>query len=167
MSHPKSLLVFLLVATLGLPAIVTQVQPGCRAFRETGRQSCGRLLEYWDVNGGLPVFGFPIADQSSQQVEGRTFDTQLFERNRLELHPENAQPYDVLLGRLGADALSRSGRDWTTFPRADPSAPHYFAETGHAIAPQFWGYWSDHGLEFDGRPGKSFAESLALFGLPL
>jgi uncharacterized protein YkwD len=72
-----------------------------------------------------------------------------------------------LLGRLGADALSRAGRDWMTFPRADPFTPHYFAETGHAIAPQFWGYWSSHGLEFDGQAGKSFQESLALFGMPL
>ena len=28
---------------------------------------------------------------------------ELFERYRLELHPENPAPYDVLLGRSGAD----------------------------------------------------------------
>jgi hypothetical protein len=31
----------------------------------------------------------------------------------------------------------------------------------------FLRYWSSHGLEFDRRRGKSFAESLALFGYPL
>lgn len=31
----------------------------------------------------------------------------------------------------------------------------------------FRAYWGTHGLEFDGRPGVSEAESLALFGLPL
>ena len=28
-------------------------------------------------------------------------------------------------------------------------------------------YWNSNGLEFDGRSGKSAAESLALFGLPI
>ncbi|MBK9714698.1 MAG: hypothetical protein IPO81_25845 [Kouleothrix sp.] len=139
----------------------------CRSFPETGHQVCGRLLEYWDQNGGLAVFGYPITEQAAEQVEGKTVQAQLFERERLELHPENAPPYDVLLGRLGAGSLGVQGRDWTTFPRADPSAPHYFGETGHAIAPQFWGYWSSHGLEFDGRDGTAHNESLALFGYPI
>jgi hypothetical protein len=125
------------------------------------------MLEYWEQNGGPPVFGYPITAQSAQQIEGQTFQVQWFERNRLELHPENRRPYDVLLGRLGFDSLVAQGQDWTTFGKADPGAPHYFPETGHAIAPQFWAYWSSHGLEFDGRPGKSFQESLALFGMPL
>ena len=51
---------------------------------------------------------------------------------------------------------------------ADPAAAHYFAETGHAIGSQFWGFWSTHGLEFDGnKNAKSFNESLALFGMPV
>jgi hypothetical protein len=90
-----------------------------------------------------------------------------FERNRLELHGENAPPYDVLLGRLGADALQRADRNWRDSRRAPASAPHYFPQTGHAIAPEFWGYWSSRGLEFDQKAGTSFEESLALFGLPL
>jgi hypothetical protein len=136
-------------------------------FPETGHQVCGRILEYWGENGGLPVFGYPITNQAAQQVEGKTFQVQLFERNRLELHPENARPYDVLLGRLGFDSLVKQKRDWRSFPKADSSAPHYFPETGHAIAAQFWDYWSGHGLQFDDAPAHSFQESLALFGLPL
>jgi uncharacterized protein YkwD len=149
---------------LAIPALA---QSGCRVFPETSYQVCGRILSYWDENGGLPVFGYPIADQSGEQIEGQTFQSQIFERNRLELHPENAAPYDVLLGRLGAVALERAGRDWKGFPKADPAAPYYFATTGHAIDPRFWPFWSGHGLEFDGQPGVSDRESLALFGLPL
>jgi hypothetical protein len=152
----------------GQPAPAPAPAPSnCRLFPETGHQVCGRMLEYWNQNGGLPVFGYPITDQTAEQVEGQTVQAQLFERNRLELHPENARPYDVLLGRLGVGSLGAQGRDWQTFPKAGPSAPHYFGETGHAIAPEFWPYWSSHGLEFDGRGGKSFNESLALFGLPV
>jgi uncharacterized protein YkwD len=166
MKHSKRLLVVLILIALCAPAAAS-AQPGCRAFSETGRQVCGRLLEYWEQNGGLPVFGYPTGDEFNQPVEGKSLRAQLFERNRLELHPENAAPYDVLLGRLGADALAGAGRDWKTFPKASPGAPYYFHDTGHAIDPRFWGFWSGHGLEFDGQPGVSFNESLALFGLPL
>jgi uncharacterized protein YkwD len=162
----KPLFTLLLLLGLAAPAAAS-AQPGCRFFAETGHQVCGRLLQYWDRNGGLPVFGFPTGDQQSQLVDGRSVDAQPFERNRLELHPENAQPYDVLLGRLGADALQAAGRDWSTFGKVDGSMPHFFPQTGHAIGAPFWGYWSSHGLEFDGRAGASFEESLALFGLPL
>lgn len=152
------------------PAPQPQPQPAsgrCRDFTETGQKACGRILEYWEQNGGLPVFGYPITGQYEDSVEGKPTQVQWFERNRLELHPENARPYDVLLGRLGADKLAAEGRDWTQFGKASPDAANYFAATSHAIAPEFARYWQTHGLEFDGRGGSSFNESLALFGLPL
>jgi uncharacterized protein YkwD len=167
MRNVRSLLGILTLATLVFPTSANHAQQSCRAFPETGYQVCGHLLEYWEQNGGLPVFGLPIGGQFAQIVEGRQVQVQLFERNRLELHPENTAPYDVLLGRLGADSLQQAGRDWQRFAKADVSTAHYFAQTGHAVAPQFWSYWASHGLEFDGHPGPSFAESLALFGMPL
>src|SRR5690349_18440876 len=144
MNSLRRLIAILILVLLFLHTVATSAQSGCRAFPETGHQACGRIFSYWDENGGLPVFGYPIADQSGQQIEGRTFQAQMFERNRLELHPENAAPYDVLLGRLGADALDRAGRDWQKFPKGDSAAPHYFAETGHAIDARFWPFWSGH-----------------------
>jgi D-alanyl-D-alanine carboxypeptidase len=52
------------------------------------------------------------------------------------------------------------------FEKANPSDAHYMAATGQAIAPEFWEYWSSHGLDF-GDEGVSFRESLALFGYPV
>jgi hypothetical protein len=64
--------------------------------------------------------------------------------------------------------LKQQGRDWNTLPKATPDKAHFFAETGHAIVHEpFWRYWSTHGLELDGRAGKTPSEALALFGLPL
>ena len=108
MRYSKFPLVLLILLALSAATSPSSAQPACRSFSETGHQVCGRMLEYWEQNGGLPVFGFPIGEQFGQAIEGKLIQVQLFERNRLELHPENAPPYDVLLGRLGVDSLQRS-----------------------------------------------------------
>jgi hypothetical protein len=141
----------------------------CQSFPETGHQVCGRLLSYWRENGGLPVFGYPIGPQQTVTIEGRPYQAQEFERNRLELHPENARPYDVLLGRLGDEVLRRQGRDWQRFGKVAgaPGGCLHFAESGHTLCEPFLSYFRARGLEFDGQPGYSLAESVALFGAPL
>ena len=168
------LLVLVSVCLLVAVAVVrpAEAQSNRLCFDVPGITNCieGRFREYWEQNGGLQVFGYPItrATEESNRDTGQVYLTQWFERNRFELHPENARPYDVLLGRLGDDMLLQTGRRWQRLAKSDPSAAHFFAETGHAIAnAAFWGYWSTHGLEFDGRRGTSFAESLALFGYPI
>jgi hypothetical protein len=141
----------------------------CQFFPETNFQVCGRILSYWRENGGLPVFGYPIGPQQAVTIESKLYQAQEFERNRLELHPENGRPYDVLLGRLGAEVLGRQGRDWQSFGKVGgaPGGCLYFAETGHSLCEPFLSYFRSKGLEFDGQPGYSLAESIALFGLPL
>jgi hypothetical protein len=133
-------------------------------------QNCieGRFAEFWRENGGLSVFGYPISAAQSETTPdtSQAYLTQYFERQRFEYHPENHRPYDVLLGRLGDEYLRRTGRDWTTFDKADPKKPHYRPETGHAIAPEFYAYYGSHGLELGDR-GISERESLALFGHPI
>lgn len=159
-------LVALLVLSLLNPALPARAATSC--FGETGQCNGVPFDAFWQTNGGLRVFGFPIATLTPEANPdtGQTYLTQWFERERLELHPENRAPYTVLLGRLGAQRLQQLGRDWTTFPKADPRAPHYFAVTGHAVAPQFWNYWRSNGLDL-GDPGVSEREALALFGYPL
>ncbi len=121
---------------------------GSRSFPETGQTVSGRLLEYWNANSGLPVFGLPLTAQAEQQTNDGRFRMQLFERNRLELHPENQRPYDVLLGRLGTDILYKQGRPWETLPREQPKAGClFFPETQHNLCEPFLSYWRSHGLE--------------------
>jgi polysaccharide biosynthesis protein PslG len=81
-----------------------------------GHWVCGAILRYWHANGldlgqagitpseSLALFGYPITDLVPFVSGGRTFQVQWFERARLELHPENAPPYDVLGGLLGREA---------------------------------------------------------------
>jgi len=165
----RALPILLLILLALLPPAVVQAAPTCFPEAAPAITHCidGRFGAFWQQQGGLPVFGYPLEAQHEEPALAGAISVQRFERERLELHPENAAPYDVLLGRLGADVLEHQGRDWRSLPRGDAGAPHFFAETGHAIAPQFWGYWSSHGLAFDGQAGTSFPESLALFGMPL
>ncbi len=142
---------------------------GRRYFPETGHTLGGGFRTYWEQNGGLPIFGFPISEEFTEiSSDGRPVTVQYFERHRFEWRPEYAPPYNVLLSRIGDDILRRQGRDWMTFEQSGPiSGCRYFAETNQSVCEPFLSYWQRNGLEFDGRPGKSYAESLALFGLPL
>jgi len=79
---------------------------GCRFFRETQFNLCEPFLSYWQNNGGLARFGYPITRQRGEQIEGREHTVQYFERRRMEYHPKNAgTPYAVLLGLLGKDLM--------------------------------------------------------------
>jgi sortase (surface protein transpeptidase) len=154
-----------LFAPLGVPRAEAQASQRC--FRETGYCIAGPIRSFWERNGGLMVFGFPITPQQIETIEGRQLEVQWFERNRLELHPENRPPYNVLLGRMGEERLRQQQIDWRTFP-ADADAPgcRMFG-TGHTVCGDFLNAWRSSGLNMDRDPRVSEAESLALFGLPL
>lgn len=144
-----------------------------RCFPETGFCIDGRFRDYWEQNGGLQVFGYPIAAASNQRNAdtGGTYLTQLFERNRFELHPDQAAPYDVLLGRLGDDLLRQHNVVWQNQPRETrKEGCLWFEQTGHNVCDQASGvgfktYWQSHGLQ-DAKLDAT-GRSLALFGLPL
>jgi hypothetical protein len=143
--------------------------PDSLYFDTVGHTLSGPFKAYWQQNGGLPVFGYPQTEPFGERDSDTSsvYTVQYFERQRYEYHYENSgTPYEVLLGRLGVELLERRGIRWQDLPRADPARPHYYAETGQAIAPEFWEYWRTHGLEL-GDPGVSGAESLALFGYPI
>jgi hypothetical protein len=84
-----------------------QQSPGCALFAQTGYQVCEPFLSYWQRNGGLERFGYPIGEVIDETIGGGSYRVQYFERRRLELHPENAgTPYEVLLGLLGNELNS-------------------------------------------------------------
>lgn len=132
------------------------------------------FASYWQDNGGLAVFGYPISparEEASADVQA-DFLTQWTERNRLEYHPELEPPYDVLLGRMGAERLTQLGRDPLVDDREDGQQAGclWFEETGHNVCDQgdgvgFRSYWESNGLA-DPRL-DDYGRSLALFGLPL
>ncbi len=73
-------------------------------FKETGHHIGAEVQGYWQRNGGIPVFGYPLSEPFTERspTDGKEYLVQYFERNRLEYHPENkGTPFEVLLGLLG------------------------------------------------------------------
>jgi len=163
---PLALLIaWWLAAGLGVAAPMPQsAAPIC--FPETGYCTGGRIRELWERGGGLMVFGFPISSLQQELIEGQPRMVQWFERARVELHPENLPPYDVLVGRVGVELAGASGA--VRFPRTALAGEcRFFPETGQSVCGEFLAAWLGGGLDLDGDPAISDAESLALYGLPL
>jgi hypothetical protein len=167
---PRRITILLMLLTLALLAPLPAQAATRICFKEVPNCIEGRFADYWRQNGGLAIFGFPLNAARQERIEGKSYLVQLFERNRFELHPEQQRPYDVLLGRLGDERLRQIGRDWKNDSKISgaPGDLCFFSKlTGHATCSDFLLYFRAHGLEFDGKPGFSEAESIALFGLPI
>ena len=88
----------------GAPGQQANTSAGSIIFKETGKRLGGKFLEYWNKNGGLAQQGFPISDEFMEKndLDGKMYRVQYFERAVFELHPENAgTQYEVLLSQLG------------------------------------------------------------------
>jgi hypothetical protein len=76
-------------------------------FPATGHVIAPSFRDYWEDEGGLAVFGYPIG---AAFTDDRGLVVQYFERVRLEYHPEFAGSENVvLLGLLGEELLIRQG----------------------------------------------------------
>jgi hypothetical protein len=73
-------------------------------YPETQKCLQDEFKTFWELNGGLLVFGYPKNDGNADlTTSDGTYRSQLFERQLMEIHPENAgTPYEILLARLGA-----------------------------------------------------------------
>jgi hypothetical protein len=126
-----------------------------RCFDATNQCISGPIRDYWEANGGLSVFGYPITPQRIETVEGRTLPVQWFERDRLEIQQDEPQYGRVTAGRLGARYLELIGRPWETFAPGTPKDGCMWQEaTRHNICEPFLSYWQQNG-------------DLMRFGLPI
>jgi hypothetical protein len=79
----------------------------CTFYPETGHRLCFGFRDYWNANGGLPIFGFPISEEYADPDTG--FTVQYFERQRFEYHPENPPEWQVEGGLLGDELQPAKG----------------------------------------------------------
>ncbi|RRR65345.1 MAG: hypothetical protein EI684_23440 [Candidatus Viridilinea halotolerans] len=154
MSHrgwSGALVLLAVLLVLGaLPSAPVQAQSHAY-FPQTGHFLGGSFRAFWESNGAVEIFGYPISPEFVQNRDGRV--AQYFERARFELDVVNNQAH-VSLGLIGREYLAATGQG---FPRVGPvSAPgvRYFPETGHTVRGSFLSFWDRRG-------------GLAVFGFPL
>jgi lipoprotein-anchoring transpeptidase ErfK/SrfK len=79
-------------------------------FELTGQSLAEPFLSFWQHNGGLMQFGYPLSEPVWEFTEGGQLLVQYFERARLEHHPRHAgTPYEVQVGLLGRDLAALYG----------------------------------------------------------
>lgn len=111
-----------MVAVIKVPPVMAAE----RCFPETGKCSNGLFYDYWLANGGLAQQGLPLTNEFDEPspTNGKIYRVQYFERARFEYHPENAAPYNVLLGcvdafrvesRAGEERAAREVARWRAF----------------------------------------------------
>jgi len=83
--------------------------PSCRMYRETGQPVCYAFLDFFEKNGGVLQFGYPI---SGFEIHDGWI-SQYFQRARLEWHPERQSGNRVVITNLGTEYFHFRGEDPT------------------------------------------------------
>jgi lipoprotein-anchoring transpeptidase ErfK/SrfK len=168
----RAILILLLLLTLAavLPSSTlasNETGPDRVYFPESGHYLSLGFLDYWHVNGGIEVFGYPITDEMSDPATGQT--VQYFERAIFEYRPEAPSDARVQLRPLPSSdrlqtlvAYNLSQQRWARLasfstvriPTSQPFAPVgspldesmlYFEEAGHTLGKGFKDFWERHG----------------------
>ena len=98
-----------------------------------------QFVQAWQRGGGLRDYGYPMAAATPMRQGTQTFDAQLFERARIEIHRDAGANTRVLLGRIGADVMANQGLRYDV-ALANPECT-YIPETQHNICGSFLQYW--------------------------
>ncbi len=92
--------------------------PGGQCFKETGFCINNAFQSFWERNGGLARFGYPVVGEFEETMPGqRPMRVQYFERARFEVPLDRAGDVGAMsLGRLGAEQFA------TRYPMGQPPA---------------------------------------------
>ncbi len=141
---------------------------GARYFAATGHSLSAPFRAYYETHGldlgdpgtsdreSLALFGYPLTEPFTEinPDTGALLQVQYFERARMEYHPDNPEPYKVLLGRLGATTLLNRGQAYQPPNEGEPPPGCTRAtQTGYFLCPPFRAYWESNG----GLPVFGFA----------
>jgi hypothetical protein len=137
----------LIIVLAAVPGAAGQSPSGGERIFPTEFVVRGEFLHFFDRNGGIEVFGYPLTIQFEE--DGHL--VQYFHRGRMEQLLEGPSGQRVVLGRLGEALMTPEA------PVKDPGERpdrRFFPETGHIVASAFLRY-------FEARGGVD------LFGYPI
>ncbi len=156
----RTLLLLVVLFAMVFPAIPAEAAPtaqtaqpgGFAYFPETGHNVGLQIKRFFDANGGVATFGFPLTELI---VGADGVQVQYFERARFEYRPSAPPEARVAITRAGS--LLSEGRSDPAFQwlAASPDpARDFFPESGHTLGGAFRWYWQTRG-------------GLAAFGYPV
>ncbi len=88
------LVAVVLASMLLVPAL--PVAAGQDYYADTGHYLYGQFRDYWNGNGGLLRFGYPITKVSNAKSEnGQTYPTQYLQRAVFEQHTGEYRPSNL------------------------------------------------------------------------
>ena|GEM_PF-1273579 len=137
------------IAIHPFPPPATLDATGWRYFPETGHYLSGGFKRYFDANGGLETFGYPITEELEE--DGQT--VQYFQRARLEYHPDQPEAL-IQRGLLGQLLLALRPEPTSATSSDDmPAEVRFFPETSVWVGPPFLRFFESHGgVETFGYP---------------
>jgi len=136
-------------------------------YGDTGHYLFGQFRDFWNGNGGLLQFGYPISKVLNAKSEnGQQYPTQYLQRAVFEEHAENiGTPFEVLGRRLSAlQTATRAKTDPNFQTVAQPTDGRaWFKETGHSLggdaaSDAIRAFWQKAGTQ---------QQSILVFGYPI
>lgn len=110
---------------------------GTDYFQQTKHNVGPAFLAFWNANGGVGQFGYPITELFGENGAS----VQYFERARFELRDGVVE-----LGTVGVELTQgHFYRPIPFFPSTDTNV--YFGTTGHSVGGPFLDFWRAHGKE--------------------
>jgi putative inorganic carbon (HCO3(-)) transporter len=130
-----------------------QPTPYALTFPQTGLQVTDPFLGFWQNNGGLAIFGYPVSPEMLEVSDGgRILRVQYFERARLELHPEFLDAAkQVQAGALGTE-VPISGQIAASLPTGLQGKQVVLHEQTPSTPPLFAAFWRHTGQTVLGYP---------------
>lgn len=148
----------LLMGSVSAMPVQPQVQSDdCRYFNDTGHYVCGSFRQFFESRGGVEIFGYPLTVEFEDPAHDG-LKVQYFQRSRIELHPENPEPYKVQLGLL-VDELGYQfpPARQEQIPASNSALHHYFPNTQHVVSYAFLDYFRKNGgVDIFGYPRSEF-----------
>ncbi len=148
----------------------TSVSAASDYYADTGHYLYGQFRDYWNGNGGLFRFGYPISKVFNQKsTNSQTYPTQYLQRAVFEQHQENKGTQFEVLGRLLG--VIQAGAKVQTDPNFKPVTKPtdgrlFFDTTNHTIGGSDPGnaairsYWEAAG-------NGNVQQSIIVFGYPI
>ncbi|MHB8648362.1 MAG: cupredoxin domain-containing protein [Thermomicrobiales bacterium] len=139
--------------------------PDHRFFAATNHTLNFGFKSFWEQNGGLALFGYPISEEFLERgADGVIRTVQYFERARFEYHYDlPTLPYEVEMGMLSRETTAGRLTEPPFLPVGPDAATdgQFFPETGHTLSGQFAAFWqANGGLPIFGYPiSEPFTET--------